>query len=179
MKRHSLFKVMGIMLLLLVVLSYIIPGRAGEVTYLPFGDIVTYYIQTYYYFFDTLVFILVVGAFYGVLKVTGAYDKIMNSFMKFASGKEQTLLIAIMIIMALLSSFAGLDLGFLVVIPFLIGFIVKVGYNKLVALSATVGSIIIGMYGATFAGTLYGYNNEILSLKATDQLLFKVILSIF
>ena len=82
MRRHSLFKVMGIMLLLLVVLSYIIPGRTGEVTYLPLGDIVTYYIQTYYYFFDTLVFILVVGAFYGVLNKTDAYKKLLDKITK-------------------------------------------------------------------------------------------------
>ena len=183
MKKNNLFKAVGIVILAYVLFSWIVPiiygivGAEGEVSkQIGIISIFSVVLETFSGFGSVILYVLLVGAFYGVLKVTGAYDKIMNSFMKFASGKEQTLLIAIMIIMALLSSFAGLDLGFLVVIPFLIGFIVKVGYNKLVALSATVGSIIIGMYGATFAGTLYGYNNEILSLKATDQLLFKVIL---
>lgn len=183
MKKNNLFKAVGIVILAYVLFSWIVPiiygivGAEGEVSnQIGIISIFSVVLETFSGFGTVVLYVLLVGAFYGVLKVTGAYDKIMNSFMKFASGKEKTLLIVIMIVIALLSSFVGLDLGFLVIIPFLIGFIVKVGYNKLVALSATVGSIIIGMYGATFAGTLYGYNNEILGLKATDQILFKVIL---
>ena len=183
MKKNNLFKAVGIVILAYVLFSWIVPiiygivGAEGEVSnQIGIISIFSVVLETFSGFGTVVLYVLLVGAFYGVLKVTGAYDKIMNSFIKFASGKEKTLLIVIMVIMALLSSFVGLDLGFLVIIPFLIGFIVKIGYDKLVALSATVGSIIIGMYGATFAGTLYGYNNEILGLKSTDQILFKVIL---
>ena len=79
MKKHSLLKTMGIVLLLVLVLTYFIPARAGAVSYLPFGDIITNYIQSYYYFFDTVVFMIIIGAFYGVLNKTGAYKKLLDS----------------------------------------------------------------------------------------------------
>lgn len=183
MKKNNLFKAVGIVILAYVLFSWVVPiiysiiGAEGDVSnQIGLISIFSVVLETFSGFGTVVLYVLLVGAFYGVLKATGAYDKIMNSFVNFANGKEKKLLVVIMIIMALLSSFVGLDLGFLVVIPFLLAFIVKIGYDKLVALSATVGSIIIGMYGATFAGTLYGFNNEIFNLKSLDQILFKVIL---
>ena len=49
MKKHSLFKSMAIIILLVLVVTYFLPARTGEFSYLPFGDIVTNYIQSYYY----------------------------------------------------------------------------------------------------------------------------------
>ena len=45
----------------------------------------------------------------------------------------------------------------------------------MVALSATLGATIVGMYGATFAGTLYGLNNQVLGLDKFDQIVPKII----
>ena len=41
MKKHSLLKFMGIILLLVLIASYFIPARTGAVSYLPFGDLVS------------------------------------------------------------------------------------------------------------------------------------------
>ena len=120
-------------------------------------------------------FVFLVGAFYGVLKATGAYDKLMELLSSKASGREKGVLIGIIVLMAVISSISGLDLGLLVVFPILISLIVKMGYDKLVALSATLGATVIGMYGATFAGTLYGLNNTVLNLKTFDQFIPKLI----
>ncbi len=150
MKKHSLLKSMVILVLLVLIASYFLDARAGEVSYLPFGDIVTNYIQSYYYFFDTLVFILMVGAFYGVLNKTVAYKKLLdNIVLKVKSNSKRFIFICI-IVFALLTSLTGITLPLIVFIPFVVSIILLLGYDKLVAISATVLSILVGSIGGIF-----------------------------
>ena len=182
MKKNNLFKAVGIVILAYVLMSWIVPiiysitGTEAEVSYqIGIISIFSVVLEAFSGFGAVVLFVLLVGAFYGVLKAIGAYDKIMDFLTTKASGKEKIWLVTIIISMAVISSVAGLDLGLLIVFPLLIGFIVKIGYDKLVALSATLGATIIGMYGATFAGTLYGINNSILGLEKFDQIIVKII----
>ena len=183
MKKNNLFKAVGIVILIYILMSWIVPiiyGIAGAKTdnvstQIGFVSILSVILETFSGFGTVVLYVLLVGAFYGVLKVTGAYDKVMELLSEKSKGKEKGVLIAIIVVMALISSITGLDLGLLVLYPILIGLLVKMGYDKLVALSATVGATIIGMYGATFAGTLYGLNNAVLSLKPYDQIVPKII----
>ena len=183
MKKNNLFKAVGIVILIYILMSWIVPiiyGIAGAKTddvstQIGFVSILSVILETFSGFGTVVLYVLLVGAFYGVLKVTGAYDKVMELLSEKSKGKEKGVLIAIIVVMALISSITGLDLGLLVLYPILIGLLVKMGYDKLVALSATVGATIIGMYGATFAGTLYGLNNDVLSLKPYDQIVPKII----
>lgn len=183
MKKNNLFKAVGIVILIYILMSWIVPiiyGIAGVKTdnvstQIGFVSILSVILETFSGFGTVVLYVLLVGAFYGVLKVTGAYDKVMELLSEKSKGKEKGVLVAIIVVMALISSITGLDLGLLVLYPILIGLLVKMGYDKLVALSATVGATIIGMYGATFAGTLYGLNNDVLSLKPYDQIVPKII----
>ena len=79
MKKHSLLKILGIILLLIVIVTYCVAGRSGEITYLGLGDVAVNYIQSFYYFFDTALFVMVVGGFYGILNKTGAYKKLLDN----------------------------------------------------------------------------------------------------
>ncbi len=182
MKKNNLFKAVGIVILLYILMSWVVPiiysltGTEGDVSYqIGFVSILSVILETFSGFGTVVLFVLLVGAFYGVLKATGAYDKVMELLSDKARGREKGVLLAIIVAMTVISSVAGLDLGLLVVFPILIGLIVKIGYDKMVALSATVGATIIGMYGATFAGTLYGLNNTVLGLDKFDQIIPKVI----
>ena len=150
MKKHSLLKTMGIVLLLLVVLTYFIPARAGAVSYLPFGDIITNYIQSYYYFFDTVVFMIIIGAFYGVLNKTGAYKKLLDSIVKKAKPASKKFIFTTIIVFAVVASLTGLTLPLLVFVPFVISIILLLGYDKLVAISSTVVAILVGFVGGLF-----------------------------
>ena len=182
MKKNNLFKAVGIVILIYILMSWIVPiiysvaGIDGEVSYqIGFVSILSVLLETFSGFGTVILYVLLVGAFYGVLKATGAYDKLMELLSSKASGREKGVLIGIIVLMAVISSISGLDLGLLVVFPILISLIVKMGYDKLVALSATLGATVIGMYGATFAGTLYGLNNTVLNLKTFDQFIPKLI----
>ena len=182
MKKNILFKAVGIVILIYILMSWIVPiiysvaGIEGEVSYqIGFVSILSVLLETFSGFGTVILYVLLVGAFYGVLKATGAYDKLMELLSSKANGREKGVLIGIIVLMAVISSISGLDLGLLVVFPILISLIVKMGYDKLVALSATLGATVIGMYGATFAGTLYGLNNIVLNLKTFDQIIPKLI----
>lgn len=182
MKKNNLFKAVGIVILIYILMSWIVPiiysvaGIDGEVSYqIGFVSILSVLLETFSVFGTVILYVLLVGAFYGVLKATGAYDKLIELLSSKANGREKGVLIGIIVLMAVISSISGLDLGLLVVFPILISLIVKMGYDKLVALSATLGATVIGMYGATFAGTLYGLNNTVLNLKTFDQFIPKLI----
>lgn len=182
MKKNNLFKAIGIVILFYVLFSWIVPiiysvaGIEGEVSnQIGLVSIFSVILETFSGFGSVVLFVFLVGAFYGVLKATGAYDKVIEFLTTEFKGAEKVALIAIMVIMAIISSVSGLDLGLLILFPLLIGVIVNLGYDKLVALSATFGATLIGVYGSTLAGTTYGINNSLLSLDAFDKILFKVL----
>ena len=183
MKKNNLFKAVGIVILIYVLFSWIVPiiysigGWKAEVSHqIGFVSLISVVLETFTGFGSLVLYVLLVGAFYGVLKVTGAYDKVMDLLTEKATGKEKCTLITIIVAMAVISSIGGLDVGLLVVFPILIGLLVKLGYDKLVAVSATAGATLIGMYGATFAGTLYGANTTVLNIDKFSQIVPRLVL---
>lgn len=183
MKKNNLFKVIGIVILGYVALTWLVPiiaslcGETSSLSYqVGFVSGGLKLIETFPGFGTSLVFILLVGGFYGILEATGRYEKSLRLIVDKMKGKEKLFLVIIMLLIAVISSFVGLDLGFLIIFPFVISLILMMGYDKLVALSATFGSTIIGMYGATFASTLYGVNSTMLGTSLTSELVSKIIL---
>ena len=86
MKKHSLFKVILIVLGglfvvdgILAILGYFVPGLEGKYTMISFGDVFVNFAQSFYYFFDTVVYLLVLGAFYAVINEVPAYKKLIDN----------------------------------------------------------------------------------------------------
>lgn len=183
MKKNNLFKVVGAVILGYVLLTWLLPiglgifGKTGVASYQAgLTSIGLVVVESFSGFGNVLVFVLLIGGFYGILKATGSYDALVNKTVEKFKGKEKACLIGIIVLLALVSSIGGLDLALFFVFPFIISVVLAFGYDKLVALVATFGATIIGMYGATFASTLYGVNNSILKTKATSEILAKVVL---
>lgn len=149
-KKYGLFKVLAVLLLIIVVLTYFFKGRQDTVTYLALGDVLLNYLQSFYYFFDTALFILVVGGFYGVLNRIPAYKKMVKGIVNKVEDKSKLFVIITTIVLALISSLTGLNVLLLLVVPMFVSVILLLGYDKLVALSATIGSIIVGFIGGIF-----------------------------
>ena len=149
-KKYGLFKVLLVILLLVVVATYFIQGREKSISYLALGDVFINYVQSFYYFFDTAIFILVVGGLYGALNKVPAYKKLVSDIAKKVSSKKQLFVIVITIVMALISSLTGLSMLFLIFVPFIVSIILLLGYDKLVALSSTIVAILVGCLGGIF-----------------------------
>ena len=183
MKKNNLFKILGIVLAGYVLLSWLVPivvsifGWNVEASYqIGLTKIGSTIIDAFAGFSNVIVFILLIGGLYAVMDATGAYKPAIEKLAEKFKGKEKLVLITIIVLMAIISSITGLELGLLILFPFIISLILMMGYDKIIALVATFGATIVGMYGATYAGTLYGYLDGFMQTKPTDNILAKVIL---
>lgn len=149
-KKYGMLKVLTVLLLLVVVATYFIEGRQGEVEYLALGDVFLNYLQSFYFFFDTFLFILAVGGFYGFLNRVPAYRKLINRIVDKVSNNSKVFVIVMTVVFALLSSLTGFNLILFLFVPFVVTLILALGYDKLVALSTTVGGIVVGLIGGVF-----------------------------
>lgn len=150
MKKHGLLKILGILLLLVVIVSYILAGRTGEIDYIGLGDVALNGLKSVYYFFYIILFVLAVGGFYGVLNKTAAYKKLLDNIVTKAKPLGKKFIFVTILVMALIASLTGLTLPLLIFVPFVISIILLLGYDKLVAISSTIVSIAIGYIGGIF-----------------------------
>lgn len=149
-KKYGLFKVLSILLVLVVFMTYIVNDRQGAKSFLALGDVFLNYLQCFYYFFDTALFIAVVGGFYGVLNKIPAYKEMVKGIAKKVEDKSKLFVIIMTIVFALVSTLTGLNVILLLVVPMVVSIVLLLGYDKLVALSTTIGGIIIGLVSGIF-----------------------------
>ena len=183
MKKNSMFKVVLLVILCAVVCTWIFPGLSysgelvkGEVTQVGIFDLASYMLDLFRYFPFVLITVLSIGAFYGVAYRIPAYRVLLDTIVEKFKGKENIFLVASIVLISVIVSVTGLSVGMLFVFPFVISVILLMGYNKLVAASTTVGSVIVGLLGTTLGSASVNYINYILQTKTTDEMLVKVIL---
>ena len=185
MKKYNLLKVLGITFLILVVLSWIVvPGTLASGKFVkadataPLGlfDLFRTPIITIGTFFNFGLVLLTIGGFYGVIKKTGVYEKIIQNFVNKFKGKDNVFLIIVLISLIVLSSLTGLSWVLFILVPFLAAVLLKLGYGKLTTLAATVGSILIGSMGSTYGFGINGFVINIFGIKDVNyQILTKII----
>lgn len=169
MKKNGLFKVILIVLgaLLLIsgvlsILGYFIPALEGKFLMIPLGDTITNFVQSFYYFFDTLVYLLVLGAFYGVLNEIPAYKKLIENIVTKVKNHSK-LFVCIVILLFTVLTFVTGQIGILLIfVPFMAAIVIGLGYDKLVAISSTIVAMLVGFMGSLFAtfrdpNSYYGY----------------------
>lgn len=197
-KVPSEYKAITWMILLAVVLTWVLPisysGESGLVTEgrTPVGlfGLLSYPNISVSYFGSTALFVLIIGAFYGVLYNIGAYRALLDTIVKKSKGHENIILAVIMVLIAVFTSAFGAAQGIWVIIPFVISLVLLMGYDRITAALVSVGPIAVGLIGNTFSSTYVldaSYNatqngmgivNAILNTKATDLLLPKTLLLI-
>lgn len=185
MKKNGLLKILVVILLVISLMTWFIPAGYYQGSYvdngfirLGFFDIWQYVVLPFFQsvFIEVLIFILAVGAFYGVLVKTGAYRKVTEKIAKVFKKKGLLALSLIAFVFAALSSFGGYGLLMFVFIPAIISIVLLMGYDKITAFLVTFGAMLIGILGST-----YGYNSiggTITTLDTTfnSNILFKVVL---
>lgn len=176
MKKYNLFTAIVICFLVYIILSWFVPtgtvtsGAYAAASTNPIGlfGLVYYPGITIGTFAQFGLIILAIGAFYGVMAKTGVYGKLVGNVANKFKGKEKTFLILIIAILTILSSVTGLPYAILVIVPFIMAILLKLGYNKITTVASTVGSILVGGIGSTFGYTIAGIAASILSLKITQ-----------
>lgn len=186
MKKHNLFKILSMVILFLVVLTWIIPVANFDGTALTidarkmvgFWEIFNFSNDSISYFGNYLLFVAMVGAFYGVLNKTGAYRNLLDCIAKKFKGKEHLFLAGLMVLLGIITSISGLAFELFIFVPLIISIILLMGYDKITALSVIVGSILVGLIGSTYGYYGAGVMNSIFALNFNSELLVKVFLFI-
>lgn len=181
-KKYNLFKSILVCFFVFVVLSWIIPvstiteGALTTTTIKPVGifGLIYYPIVTMTTFIQFAIIALVLGGFYGVLNKTGAYGKLVDKIVKNNKGKEKLFLILTITGFLVISSVLGIQYGILVFVPFVMAILLKMGFNKITSLSATIGAMLAGSIAST-----YGYNigtqiSQLLKTDINSNITFKI-----
>ena len=150
-KKYGLLKILGIMPLIILIVSNILPGRQGMVDRIGIADILVNYFSIVLQNFSYIImFILIVGGFYGVLNKTPNYKKLLDSIVAKVKPLGKKFVFITIILFAVVASMTGITIPLFVFIPFVVAIILSLGYDKLVALTSTVVSIVVGYIGGVF-----------------------------
>ena len=155
MKKHNILKVVLFSLLAVVVLTWIFPTSTfsttltvGKRAQMGIFDIFSYFGQGFQYFYQILIYALIVGGFYGVLSKIEAYRKLLDKIVDSFKGREILFISIVTIIFALLAGGVGLSYILIFLFPFVISILLLMGFDKLLAATVTVGSVLVGVMGS-------------------------------
>ena len=157
MKKHGLLKILGAILLLVVIASFALTGRNDTKDYIGLGDVVFNGFKSLYFFFYLAVFLLSIGGLYGILNKAPAYKKLLDKITTKLKPLGKKYIFITILVFAVISSLTGMTLPLLIFVPFVISIILSLGYDKLVAVSSTIVSIMVGYIGGVFV-TFYNPN---------------------
>lgn len=182
MKKYNLFKVLSIVFLIFVVLSWIIPvgsysnGTFTMDTTAPMGlfDLIRMPLVAISNYVVYGIIILLIGGLYGVMNQTGVYTKLLNAMTKKFKGHEKRFLVLSILLFAILSSFTGLSIAIFVIVPLFISAILLLGYDKMTALFATVGATLVGTIGSTYGFNVCGYINYYFGINVNNGIFVKL-----
>ena len=186
-KKTALFKNIIYILLQVVIITWFLPASyfsEGELVELEMNRIGFFdFFQLLFgsfqfqYFIQILLLLVSIGALYGVLGTTGKYrawiEKVANKFKR----KEILFLIIVATVLALLTSVVDFGFTLFIFIPAIISIILAMGYDKITAILATFGAMIIGSLGATYNENIVGsINAQITDATYTTGIIFKIAL---
>ena len=177
MKKHNTIKVVLITMLVFLLLSWILPAAYYSGQYVDQGrvqmglfDLFNYPLTALSYFGYIGLFIILVGGFYGILYKIPAYRTFLDRIVKLFEGKEKIALGIMIVVISVLVSICGLHYGIALFIPFVVAIILLMGYDKITAALVTVGSIVAGLIGTTYAVNNTNILTSSLGLDADYQI---------
>ena len=182
MKKHNILKVVLITLLAVVLCTWIFPTASFSYTELTEGarsqlglfDLFSYPLIALSYFGYAFFYVLLVGGLFGILNKIPAYKALLEKIVKGFKGREWLFLSITMGILSVLTSVVGMSFGFIVLFPLIISIVLMMGYNKLVAASVTVGSVVVGLIGTTLGEGSINYINAVLGTTVFDEIITKI-----
>ncbi len=176
-KEHDLVKLVSMLLLLVVILTWIIPtGSFGRDAVFTDGEMLriglvhlgygmSFAISSNYM---QIAFLVMVGIFYGVISHTEGYKALVARLAKFGKGKETGVVLGVSLLTALSTSILNNTIVLLIFMPFLVTVLRRIGLSKLTAFASTFGAMLVGLLGATIGTegltgfvSYISYNSEI------------------
>lgn len=158
-EKHNALRMLLITILYFGLFSWFLPAATfqselskPEFSQVGLFDLLSNYLQTSIQYFGTFaLFILVVGGFYGVLHVIPGYRTLLDKNVRALKGNEKLFVCVVIIVIAVLTSVCGAQMGMLIFFPLLASIILLLGFDKIVVALSLVGSTMVGIMGTTIA----------------------------
>ena len=176
--NHSLFKAVAITLLVVVILTWLIPagqlnGTEFEVSEKVRTGINEIFLGMFYgsnYYLLQIMFLIVIGIFYGVVSKTKGYQAMVSSIAKMWKGKEKVFILVNSLVLALMASVFTHPFVSLFFIPMLYSVAKRLGMSKISTTMMTFGSLLVGLMGLTYSNYGVEYINGYMGTELTTQL---------
>lgn len=183
-EKHDLVKMAGIMVLISVILTWVIPQgyfqgtslTVGDITRVGIFDFFIYGLLGMYYFTVLVTFLFVLGGFYQVLSRAGGYQKLTDNIAKKFKGKEILFVLVVSFVLAAITAVTNEYFVVISVIPFFITILKKMGLDKLTGFTTTFGAILVGILGSVYSSKIVGMNVQYLSVKYGTYLWVKLVI---
>lgn len=164
-EKYDLIKATGILVLLSVVLTWLIPYgyfsgtgmQVSEISRVGLTNFFQYGLLGMYYFTVLITFLFVLGGFYQVLSRVSGYQALVKGISKKLKGHEKLFVVIVSLFLAVLCSLTKEYFPLLVFIPFIISILNRLKVDKLAAFSATFGALLVGVIGSTYADKVINY----------------------
>lgn len=168
MKNKNTLKVLGIIFLVVIALTWLVPGSSAESSPIVLGelnptglaDIFSSFGVITMYFTQNSILVLLIGAFYAVANRTGAYKTLVEKTALLFKKKKMLALVITTLFFGLIPALTNILFPMFIFLPLFISVLAELGFNKKTMLISTVGSILIG-YSASL------FNLNFLSLAET------------
>ena len=127
---------------------------------------------------NIIIAFIAMGALYGTLNKTGAYNRLVVDIAKKFENKKVGFLIVMAIIFYVLSSLTGLELVLFMFVPFVGAVLSKMKFNKVTAFSATIGAMLFGRLGSLYNPSINGLNQVIIGTGINSGIIARIIIFI-
>lgn len=157
-KRYGILKGSLIFIIIGFLLSWIIPNGTLSSTGLvdagmvrlgiyDIGDLFynAFAVATY-----KIIILLAIAALYGVMTKTQGYERIVTYLAKKFSKHKQIVVVAVSVVLAGLTSVLTQTFVVLIFVPFIVSILNRMKLDKMTILATTIGSILVGIMGATY-----------------------------
>lgn len=182
-KKHDLVKWISLFVLLAMALTWIfnygyITGTEFTdygINRLSFTDVGNFMYYAVYFAFDKLFLLLAIGCFYAVLSKCKGYKKLVTNFAAKLKGKEIIVILVSSLLFTAMGSLLSQNFIALVFVPFVVSILLAMNMDKLLAFSATFGSVLIGMLGTTFGGEGAYWFNYYSGTATGDSMIYRLV----
>ena len=183
MKKHNLFKVVLITILVAVALSWLLPVTYYSTSLVEDArdqigifEVMNYIGISVQYFSHIAIYVLSIGGFYGLVHRIPAYRNLIDKVVDAFDDREWLFMAIVVVLFGAGSAIAGLSLPLLFFFPFIIAVLLAMGYDRITAALITAGSVVVGLIGSAFnVNNTYGFD-MVLDVKPGDHWKYKVLM---
>ncbi len=182
-KSHTAAKWLGLFILVTMGLTWIFTGGVYQgtqfydypVTREGLTDIANAFYNAIYFAGDKLIFLVVLGAFYGLLSKNRGYNKLVGRIAEVFTGHEYLFTFIASLLITIMTATFTQTFIVLLFVPFIISIALRMHLDKITAFALTFGSMLVGLTGTLYGGEGLFWFNNYTQTEFANGLLYRLI----